>query len=310
MALTKAKREKVEQLIRDHFLALKVEVLGEDAISQDDYNRLVRTGVLNHGSTDQSQVAMQAAHTVGKQTASNSKLARMTSEQFWGFVESAPPQFNVQELDAMNAAREHVGRAITFLGVGLLNEFDTATQEDRVKARHEALKVVQHEVALGIARDSSTDLIMRRLKKKLGESASSWALTVATELHNAQEHGKALEFARQGDPVVYKVPRDTACKFCKMLFLKNGVPRLFKLSTLVANGTNVGRKAGAPKPGKTDWKPVIGVVHPACQCELHRMPNGMAFNKQGVLVPSVRKAIPDDLPLYIQALLGHRCEAS
>lgn len=307
--LTKAKREKVAALIRDHFLALKVDVLGPDAIPSADYDRLVRLGVINHGSTEQSQVSMQAAHAVGKVVASNAKLARMSADQFWDFVQNAPPQFSAAEIDAMNAAKDRVGHAITNLGAGLLSEFDNVTNEEQIKARHAAMKVVQHEVALGIARSTPTDGIVRRLRLKLGEQARNWELVVVTELHDAQEHGKALAFARHGDPIVYKVPRDTACKFCKLLYLKNGIPRLFRLSVLVANGTNVGRRAGAPRTGKTEWRPVIGVAHPACQCELHRLPKGYAFDKNGILVPTLRKAIADELPAFLKDLIGHRCEA-
>lgn len=312
MPISNSQRERVAQLIRDHFLALKVEVLGVDAIPRDDFERIVRAGILKHGAVEHSQVASEAAHTVGKLAAnvSDTKLSRMSPEQFWMFVQHAPPQFSQHELDAIQAVRDHVGRAITKLGMGLLDEFDVAAHEEKAKARHEALGVVQHEIALGIARGSSADQIKRRLKRKLDEEERDWALVVATELHNAQDHGKALAMARDGhDPLVFKRPRPDACRYCKMLYLKGGRPRIFRLSTLVTNGSNVGRKAGRPSSGKTEWKPVIGSTHPACQCELHELPDGFTLDASGKMVPSVRKSLPDDLHPSIQALISHVCEA-
>jgi hypothetical protein len=48
------------------------------------------------------------------------------------------------------------------------------------------------------------------------------------------------------------------CKHCKRLHIgPDGQPRIFKLSDLEANGTNVGRKA-------SEWKAVVGTVHPHC----------------------------------------------
>jgi hypothetical protein len=251
-------------------------------------------------------VSMQAAHTLGRISAiamSDTQLSRMKPEQFWEFIKNAPPQFNQSELDAMNAAREHVGLHIKGLGVDLIKDFESATHEEAAKARHAALQTVQHEIALGVARDDSMANIIRRLKRKVGESERNWALVVVTELHNAKEEGKALSLARHGrDALVYKLPRPDACRFCKQLYLKDGRPRIFKLSTLVKNGSNVSRK-------QKEWKPVIGVVHPACQCELHELPDGYKLDGKGVLVPSLKKAVADEVTDTIRALINHQCVA-
>lgn len=311
--ITDAARAKIAQLIADHHLAFIVETLGHDAIPQSDYDRLVRSGIIRQGGVEQTQVAIQAAHVVGKMdaqiTRSDLSLARMKPEKFWAFIATAPPQFTQHELDAMNATRDHVGRLIINLATSQINDFEQATHEEAAKLRHEALNVVQHEIALGIARRQSKEQIERRFKKKLKDSMRDWALVVATELHNAKEHGKALALGVGGrDPVVYKVTQPDACRFCVMLYMNGKRPRLFRLSELVNNGTNYGRKAVHPKKaGLTGWLPVIGSTHPACQCELHEMPVGFTFDANGKIVASIRKALPDDLNPGIRALIGHRC---
>lgn len=70
------------------------------------------------------------------------------------------------------------------------------------------------------------------------------------------------------------------CQRCKSLFLdKAGLPKVWRLSALEANGhNNVGRKS-------PDWLPVIGPVHPHCQCQLVRIPAGWGFDEDGSLVP-------------------------
>ena len=110
--LSPSKRAKIHQLIRDHHKAFAVEILGEDAVSHDDFLRLVKDGIIKHGDIEHAQVSLQAAHHVGKMraTVSDAKLSRMTPEQFWAFVDTAPPQFNAQELDSIMAAREKVGQ--------------------------------------------------------------------------------------------------------------------------------------------------------------------------------------------------------
>jgi hypothetical protein len=80
------------------------------------------------------------------------------------------------------------------------------------------------------------------------------------------------------DKYVYKRPMPTACAQCKYLYLMpDGVtPRLFKLSEMISNGTNVGRKPHPTKGGKVvpggrvdgqeTLKAVAGLVHPWCAC--------------------------------------------
>ena len=311
--LSDKQRGKVQQLIVDHHLAFAVEVLGPTAVTRADYERLLRQGILKSDDLAHTQVAFPAAQTLGMLSSKTDlQLARMKPDAFWDYVALRPPQFSAHELDAIDATRAHVGLLIKNLGTNLLNEFANASRDEETKLRHEALMTVQHEIALGVARRKSKEQIVRRLKAKLGASERDWALVVATELHNAHEQGKALAIAHGGrNPLVYKLPRPDACRFCKLLYLNGNRPRLFRLSELVQNGTNVGRRAGRPSlggAGATEWRPTVGCVHPGCQCELHELPEGKAFSKDGTLINSVKKSMADALPATIRALINHRCE--
>ena len=55
-------------------------------------------------------------------------------------------------------------------------------------------------------------------------------------------------------------------------------PRIFLLSELEANGTNVGRK-------RRDWLPTVGAVHPWCREILLDIPKGWGFNDAWEIVP-------------------------
>lgn len=313
MALSEKQHAAIQQLIVDHHLAFTVEVLGPDAIPRADLERLLRKGILKQHTVEHAQVSIAAAHTLGKLSTNDPNLVKMKPAQFWNFIETAPPQFSNHELDAIQASRTQVGRLITNLGVTLLNEFEDATHEERTKLRHQALATVQHEVGLGIARRSSKEEIQKRMERKLGESERNWALVVQTELHNAHEHGKALGMARGGrDPLVFKRPRPDACRFCKLLFLNGNRPRIFRLSDLVKNGTNYNRRARRPSrtgAGATEWRATVGCVHPACQCEMFELPEGMTLDKDGNMKVALRKAVADEMTADLRSLIGHRCEA-
>jgi len=90
---------------------------------------------------------------------------------------------------------------------------------------------------------------------------------VDTEMNNIFQRGRAVQIAEQNkgkDPLVYKDVYEGACRHCIHLYLTRGLgsePRVFKLSQLIANGTNIGRKV-------RDWLGTISGVHPWCRCNL------------------------------------------
>lgn len=79
--------------------------------------------------------------------------------------------------------------------------------------------------------------------------------------------GKAEEIKNrsdENDPYVYKVPiRDEKlCPNCKKAYLNSdGTPKIFKLSELEENGSNIGLKP-------VEWKPTLSQLHPHCRCLL------------------------------------------
>lgn len=56
------------------------------------------------------------------------------------------------------------------------------------------------------------------------------------------------------------------CPWCHGFYVnKNGTPKIYKLTELIANGSNIGKL-------KSEWLPVIGAVHQNCRCELKIIP--------------------------------------
>jgi hypothetical protein len=72
------------------------------------------------------------------------------------------------------------------------------------------------------------------------------------------------EESNLNDPYVYKVPieDERLCKSCRNAYLnKDGSPKIFRLSELEANGSNIGLKPN-------EWKPTLGQLHLNCRCIL------------------------------------------
>ncbi|KAA0888742.1 hypothetical protein [Oryzomonas rubra] len=119
------------------------------------------------------------------------------------------------------------------------------------------------------------------LHQAMEDKSRDWDRVAFYEITDAQRQGQAHALLQDGDvdKLVYKMPLPTACPQCKYLYLlpDGKTPRLFRLSDMINNGTNIGRKphpvkGGQVQPGgRNDGVPalkaVVGLVHPWCQCQ-------------------------------------------
>lgn len=133
----------------------------------------------------------------------------------------------------------------------------------------------------------------------ISESQRDWTFAVDYAVHEVTEEAAATNIVKAfgDDPLVWKQVNPDCCDYCRIFYTTDGTtPRVFNLSTLVANGSNIGRKAGRPSlegENATEWKPVLGSTHVRCRCRLRGLPSGAVFNKEGKLT-------------YEEAVVGRR----
>ena len=321
MPLSKRKRSKIEQIIKDNHLAFMVEVLGPASIPPEELDRLVKAGKVKLPASPattagKAAASVKAAHEVGVLVA---KLGEKTAKKmkagtFWEYTTKvAPPELSVHELEAIKLIEDKVGLHIQGLGNKLVDKLGMHILEEDAKLRRKLLTTVRAEVKAGIEEQKSYKTVATAMARATDNNKRDWLQIAHTEMHSALEEGKANAIMREvpgTDPLVYKRPRPDACPFCKLLYMDGAKPRVFRLSELSANGTNVGRKARRPHltgPHATEWKPVVGVMHPWCQCSLHHMMEGFDFDKDGnlVYVGDTKKSVHVDT--LDADLLKHEC---
>ena len=346
--LSALQRRRIQQAIRDGHLAFLAEMFGPTAIDHDDYVRLHAVGKIRDEKLLPQDTAL-AAHSLGAIAGEEqaSALAQMRAEtqreamarvhelpadvaarefgiekpsllapeEFWRRVRDDPQVITEAEREAVALLRDRIGQHVRGLG----NRMDAATGQILVDAddrlRRRRLTQLRSEVVTGAQERAEAREVEQRIRTSTRDLKRDWLRTTHTEMHNATEEAKAIVLAHRSperDPRVFKRPRPDACPFCRLLYLRpDGItPRVFRLSELIANGTNVGRRAGRPTRSgrsRTEWKAVLGAVHPFCQCELHVLPEGMGFDKQGRMVyVGVTKSEP--VEQLDQALVDHECE--
>jgi hypothetical protein len=119
-----------------------------------------------------------------------------------------------------------------------------------------------------LVKESSVGKLKRALQDTSKDGNRDWLRVAITELSNTVGIAgvdRIVTDNRNSDMseiYVYRIIVNDAatCKYCKRFYLdSDGSPKLYKLSTLLNNGSNVGKKTDA-------WKPTTMATHPNERC--------------------------------------------
>ena len=123
--------------------------------------------------------------------------------------------------------------------------------------------------------------VARRMRQRIGDLARNFERIADTELQTVHNEGKvnqALELDGEA-ALVARVTESGACEACRKIFIDplTGAPRIWKLTTLISNGTNVGR-------ARRDWLPTVYPVHPRCRCDMIPLASNQKITSSGRIV--------------------------
>ncbi len=267
----------IRGIVSDYHLAFVATQVGPGFVSAADIQRLIDSGILPQGMAMTYQpgpheLPAPAAEVIAD--AYNYGISMGRDPRLRGVAsvlgldpwrsKHGEPELSSQELAAQQWASTNAANTITGLGNRLAGDFTTAAIESDGELRARFQADVRQELDMNIERQES----WRKLASDLGNRTQDWSRDfkriAATEKQQAMQQGLAAGLIeREGDPdeiMVAKQPSAGACERCVALHYTagEGSPlRIFKLSELQANGTNVGKKQGA-------WLPTIGPLHPWC----------------------------------------------
>lgn len=275
---TPAQVQEIAAIIRQYHTAFVASV-APDTVTEAEVQLLIDAGIL----PPETLSFIDDAYTYGQLTATVKRyenrdaLKKLGYDSFKRRVQKRPIPLTLQERAAVQWAEHSAAIHIRGLGNKVADDFATVAIEADADLRRRYEKVISDEVKQGIERRRT----WRKVASEIGHATGDWSRDLgriaATEMQRAHQEGFAQGLRkREGDDaMVAKIPNADACKHCVRLHLTNGqgsAPRIFKLSDLEANGSNVGRKAA-------EWKPVVGTVHPWCACELIHVPPGWRFEE-------------------------------
>jgi len=280
--LTKEQLKEIERIIDDHIgIIMKISVGEDRQVNKDLLKKL--------GIPEDAPDMIQNAFVLGKiiQLLEENDIKKMTFDQL---KEKAKEyKLTTVERNSLDYARKNAAKYVTGLGQRIKTDITGKIDEISHDANLEAAerKIIRDTVAQGILKQQSRSRLVSELGHATGDWKRDWKRLAHTELWNSKLLGEAITILqgqsiygdKGGDTLVYRRPSPDACQHCKRLYLEDdGVtPKVFKLSELLKNGTNVKKKV-------SEWKPIVGATHPNCTCPIAVLPDGFGFDKNGELV--------------------------
>ena len=266
-------------IIKFQHVLFGVGISGKDVISNNDMNLLRSHGI----NPDQLEIPdllpMEQSFQFGRLAAAlgNYNTKEIKYSDFKKFVQGGGHRaLSTREQLTLKSIRSNTFQNVKGLGERVSSNLISSLTMTEAKRRAAYAKILQEELAEGVINRKTTADIVRELGKRTDDWNRDLGRLVETESHNAYEEGRAAELEEKNgaDVLVYKDVYNGACQHCIKAYLTGGLgskPKIFKLSELRANGTNVGRKAA-------EYLPTLGALHPHCRCTLNMLQEGFEWD--------------------------------
>lgn len=282
MIVSPEKIKKIREIIKLRYNALIVKMGGPSLLTDEEIKELIELELI----TPEEAGLIKEAYFIGRvrnDLQEPRKRTRISLAEFARKQRDAGLPIGDVEKFALEGAASSIGSNIANLGdktrsavEGIINNVNLDYRNELLG--EEGLRVLE----TGWAEHKTLQEIQSELRKKTGDFFRDWKRVAVTETTNAMNMGEADAIVgrnKGADPneiyVFKQVTNDEAlCEPCKNAYLmpESKTPRVFKLSELKANGSNYGKK-------KSEYQPVLGVMHPQCRCSLAEIPKGFGFEE-------------------------------
>ena len=313
--LTPSQLAELARIIKQHTDLFLVSLLGTSVVSQDDIEELIKAGLI---PPETDPKLFEYSYVLGK------IKAMLTSDKYRSLTFDALKELagvswhKMEPPSILEQFRIDASKAQAASGVqGIADDIKNGVFRDM--ERQITGNLTERIVRQGIRDEVVNALESRRtvlqlaydIPRRLQSYNRDWLRVASTEMHAArcqgtvdairQKEGLYAGFPEeQADQRVVVSPTTGACPECRRDYLDlNQKPKIWKLSDLEANGTNI----GVPKKLR---KPVLPPHHPWCLCEVDYVPPGFDYDAQGNLA----LMRPEDLYAELVSELERRDQES
>lgn len=262
MVISESRLQKIREIIDKHYSRLILSVLGNSKLTPNQLAQLKNAGF--DTKNNESLMGLIYYHNFINNpidTNSPTSVEDMKSQQS---VVGMKPQglandFSVENIDA--TTRQHIEK----MKLDVATRLENIIRQNNTNYKFNALQNLDRtDVADQLVKESSLGRVKQQLRDTSKDATRDWQRVALTEMSNAIGAGSVDRIVtdnRDKDPdevYVYRVIVGDAltCKWCRRFYGDVGeAPKIYKLSTLLSNGSNFGKK-------RDQWAPVVGATHP------------------------------------------------
>lgn len=260
MVTSKETMLKIKRIIEKHHKQLTISTLGRDAFTPEELAVFETMGI--DTTNDESFLEMTYMHNWINnplKAESPTSIGDMIMQQK-GYDLSG--DVNAYTIDALNQkAKDYIERMTLDVATRIMG----VVHENNDAYKFDALQNLDRDsVVDDLARESSLSKVKQKLRDTSGVATRDWNRVALTEMSNAIGIGSVDRItadnkgADLSEVYCYRVIVGDAatCVHCRKFYGDVGeIPKIYKLTTLLGNGSNYG------KP-QSDWRPICGATHP------------------------------------------------
>ena len=262
MVISKEKLALIKGIIEKNSKAFVISTLGRSVFTQKEINAMRKEGIDVSNADSFLELIYNYAFLNEKNSAN--KPTSGPDAQAQQAVPGVKPVG-----DAHDAAVEHLNEmakvSLDKLQQDTTSRIEGIIRDSNNSYRFNALQNLDRPESFdNLVKQSSVGKIKQELRDYTKEANRNWARVATTEVSNSIGLGATDRIVSQNrdkkpeEVYVYRiVVNDQAlCKWCDRFYQDDdGSPKVYRLSTLLDNGSNYGKKTA-------EWNPVVGATHP------------------------------------------------
>jgi len=259
MIISKAALEKIKKIVKNNYKHLILTTSGAGTISEGQLKELQAEGFDLEKEDDLLSLVYY-----------NNVLNDLDSSKSPSSVSQMKRQQEARPVGSFHSsAEEHINESYAHYvdkhTANMVSRIEGLLRDGNLDYRNNALQNQDRADAVSdLLKESMSGKFKQRLRDLSGDSYRDFERIAVTETANAIGIGSVDRVLKQNQGkspegiLVYRIPVNDAalCRHCRRFYLdSDGTPAVYKLSTLMGNGTNFGKKMN-------DWLPVAGATHP------------------------------------------------
>lgn len=266
MVTSKITIQKIREIIEKHYSRLALSVLGRESLTEEELDQLKQAGI-DTSNTDSLMSLVYyhnfINHPIDGVTPTSSEDMKAQQK-----VTGLKPVGEAHDYTVENI-NDKTKQYIDKLKLNVMTKIEGIVRENNDSYKMNALQNLDREEMLDeLMKESTLGKLKQKLRDTSGDGNRDWTTIAVTEMSNAigiASIDRIVTDNRESDlndVYVYRlIVRDAiTCKWCRKFYNDtDDSPKLYRLSTLLSNGSNYGKKRDA-------WEPVIGATHPNERC--------------------------------------------